>query len=277
MKQALVTLSVLISVWFVSALSHAEDTEFLPVDQAFSYEYRQIDDQLQISFEIADDYYLYLSRLSVKQDGKTLPFTTIETPLDKEDEYFGQVKVFKHQVTLSTSPLSDSDLTLGFQGCAEAGLCYPPQKRTIALTTAKQVNPSTGQDTLDSEDVSSIAAFLESGNFLWQMLIFFALGVGLAFTPCVFPMIPILSSIIVGQGSISTRRAFVLSLTYVLAMAFAYAIAGVLVGYFGAKANIQLYLQHPGVLGTFALVFVLLSLSMFGFMNCNCPVFYKIN
>ena len=275
MKQALVTLSVLISVWFVSALSHAEDTEFLPVDQAFSYEYRQIDDQLQISFEIADDYYLYLSRLSVKQDGKTLPFTTIETPLDKEDEYFGQVKVFKHQVTLSTSPLSDSDLTLGFQGCAEAGLCYPPQKRTIALTTAKQVNPSTGQDTLDSEDVSSIAAFLESGNFLWQMLIFFALGVGLAFTPCVFPMIPILSSIIVGQGSISTRRAFVLSLTYVLAMAFAYAIAGVLVGYFGAKANIQLYLQHPGVLGTFALVFVVLSLSMFGFYELQLPRFLQ--
>jgi len=280
MKQALVALSLFISVWFVSALSHADETEFLPVDQAFSYEYTQVGNQIKVSFEIADDYYLYLSRLSLKQDGQSLPFNTLETAIDKEDEYFGQVKIFKHQATLNATTTSSSDITLGFQGCAEAGLCYPPQKRTLTLNSAHSSplppsKPLATSKSLDSEDVSSIAAFLESGNFLWQMLIFFALGVGLAFTPCVFPMIPILSSIIVGQGDITTRRAFVLSATYVLAMAIAYATAGVLVGYFGAKANIQLYLQHPGVLGTFALVFVLLSLSMFGFYELQLPRFLQ--
>ncbi|GAA6134496.1 protein-disulfide reductase DsbD [Oceaniserpentilla sp. 4NH20-0058] len=273
MKQTLLALSVFVSWFFVSALGHAQEPDFLPVDQAFSYESIYQYEKLTIKFDIANDYYLYLSRLSLKQDGKTLPFTTIEAPIDKNDEYFGLVKIFKHTVSLVVPTLSNSPVTLEFQGCAEAGLCYPPQQRIIDLniieapTTQKQVSQP-----LNSDDVSSIAAFLQSGSLLWQMLIFFALGVGLAFTPCVFPMIPILSSIIVGQGeSITTRRAFIMSLTYVLAMAIAYASAGVLVGYFGAKANIQLYLQSPWVLGSFAFVFVLLSFAMFGFYELQLP------
>lgn len=270
MKQAFITFSVLLSIIAFSAFSHAEDTEFLPVDQAFSYQASFSDEQLEVRFDIADHYYLYLSRLSLKQDGQSIPFTTEQTPIEKEDEYFGLVKIFKHQATLFAQTTSTSPVTLGFQGCAEAGLCYPPQKREISmveLTPAAKVDVNT----VDAEDVSSITALLQSGSLAWQMLIFFALGVGLAFTPCVFPMIPILSSIIVGQGNITTRRAFVMSLTYVIAMAMAYASAGVLVGYFGAKANIQLYLQSPWVLGSFAGVFVLLSLSMFGFYELQLP------
>ena len=275
MKQALITLSVLLSIMVFSAFSHAQDTEFLQVDQAFSYETLLKGDQLQIRFDIADHYYLYLSRLSLKQEGQDLTFTTEQTPIEKEDEYFGQVQIFKHQLTLFTHTTSSSPVTLGFQGCAEAGLCYPPQKREVSLVDLKPADLTTITKTsarsVDGEDVSSITALLQSGSLVWQMLIFFALGVGLAFTPCVFPMIPILSSIIVGQGNITTRRAFVMSLTYVVAMALAYASAGVLVGYFGAKANIQLYLQSPWVLGTFAAIFVLLSLSMFGFYELKLP------
>ncbi len=275
MKQALITLSVLLSIMVFSAFSHAQDTEFLQVDQAFSYEALLKGDQLQIRFDIADHYYLYLSRLSLKQEGQDLTFTTEQTPIEKEDEYFGQVQIFKHQLTLFTHTTSSSPVTLGFQGCAEAGLCYPPQKREVSLVDLKPADLTTITKTsarsVDGEDVSSITALLQSGSLVWQMLIFFALGVGLAFTPCVFPMIPILSSIIVGQGNITTRRAFVMSLTYVVAMALAYASAGVLVGYFGAKANIQLYLQSPWVLGTFAAIFVLLSLSMFGFYELKLP------
>jgi thiol:disulfide interchange protein DsbD len=127
---------------------------------------------------------------------------------------------------------------------------------------------------LVESDISSITAILESGSMVFQLLIFFALGLGLAFTPCVFPMIPILSSIIVGQGeSLTTRRAFAMSLSYVLAMAVTYAIAGVIVGYFGATANVAIYLQNPWVLGTFAAIFVLLSLSMFGLYELALPRF----
>lgn len=277
MKQALINLSVFVSIIVFSAFGHAQDNEFLPVDQAFNYQTVFSDKQLQIRFDIADHYYLYLSRLSLKQEGKAIPFTTEQVPVEKQDEYFGLVKIFKHQLTIFAQTTSLSPITLGFQGCAEAGLCYPPQTREISLAdltvTPTSISPSKPviNNTVDSEDVSSITALLESGSLVWQMLIFFALGVGLAFTPCVFPMIPILSSIIVGQDNITTRRAFVMSLTYVVAMALAYASAGVLVGYFGAKANIQLYLQSPWVLGTFAAVFVLLSLSMFGFYELQLP------
>jgi thiol:disulfide interchange protein DsbD len=275
MKQTLITLSLFVSIIVFSAFSHAEDNEFLPVDQAFSYQSSYVGEELQIRFDIADHYYLYLSRLSLKQEGKTIPFTSEQIPIEKQDEYFGLVKIFKHELTIFAQTTSSAPVTLGFQGCAEAGLCYPPQKRELILTDLPLNTDTAPKATInaavDSEDVSSITALLQSGSLAWQMLIFFALGVGLAFTPCVFPMIPILSSIIVGQGNITTRRAFVMSLTYVVAMALAYASAGVLVGYFGAKANIQLYLQSPWVLGTFSTVFVLLSLSMFGFYELQLP------
>lgn len=270
MNQALKIVSLWLSLVLISALSHAEETEFLPVDQAFSYETSFSGDELKIHFEIADHYYLYLSRLSLKQDGQSITFKTEQTPVEKDDEYFGLVNIFKHKLTIYAQTISNANVTLSFQGCAEAGLCYPPQKRDISLIDTPPP-PKTDVNSVDAQDISSITALLQSGSLAWQMLIFFALGVGLAFTPCVFPMIPILSSIIVGQGNISTRRAFIMSLTYVIAMAFAYAAAGVVVGYFGAKANIQLYLQSPWVLGSFAGVFVLLSLSMFGFYELQLP------
>lgn len=271
MNQALKIASLWLSLVLISALSHAEETDFLPVDQAFSYQHEFNNDLLTIRFDIADHYYLYLSRLTLKQDGQKLDFVTKQTPIEKEDEYFGNVSIFKHELELTANLQSTHPIKLTFQGCAEAGLCYPPQTHEIS-PNALLMQPTDSANQVDGSDVSSITALLQSGSIIWQMLIFFALGVGLAFTPCVFPMIPILSSIIVGQGaSLTTRKAFIMSLTYVVAMAVAYAAAGVLVGYFGAKANIQLYLQSPWVLGSFAAVFVLLSLSMFGFYELQLP------
>lgn len=271
MNQALKIASLWLSLVLISALSHAEETDFLPVDQAFSYQHAFHNDQLTIRFNIADHYYLYLSRLTLKQDGQKLDFVTKQTPIEKEDEYFGNVSIFKHELELTANLQSTHPIKLTFQGCAEAGLCYPPQTHEIS-PNALLKQPIGSANQVDGSDVSSITTLLQSGSIIWQMLIFFALGVGLAFTPCVFPMIPILSSIIVGQGaSLTTRKAFIMSLTYVVAMAVAYAAAGVLVGYFGAKANIQLYLQSPWILGSFAAVFVLLSLSMFGFYELQLP------
>ena len=275
---------MLFSALLLSTLSQASDEAFLPVEQAFPYtiQYSQDGSALNIDWQIADHYYLYLDRLKIKQDGKALSLNITQKPIMKEDEYFGLVGIFKHQLNLTTNIHHQTPLTLTFQGCAEAGLCYPPVKVTLTPPGAQNTashesnvavsSHSDDNKSLDSNDVSSITALLQESNIVWQLLIFFGLGVGLAFTPCVFPMVPILSSIIVGQGDhLTTRKAFMMSLTYVLAMAMTYALAGVVVGYFGAKANVSLYLQSPWVLGSFAAVFVALSLSMFGFYELQLP------
>ncbi len=283
MPNNLFKLFILLSSMLLSSLSSASDEAFLPVEQAFPYTIQFDENSLTVDWQIADHYYLYLDRFSLKQDGKTIPLNFAQAPIEKEDEYFGLVSIFKHQVTASATVDASKPLKLSFQGCAEAGLCYPPVKANLippslnnsdnpaSLSSVAKVDIPQQQE-LDANDVSSITALLQGSNVIWQMLIFFALGLGLAFTPCVFPMIPILSSIIVGQGdSLTTRKAFFMSLTYVLAMAMTYALAGVVVGYFGAKANVSLYLQSPWVLGSFAAVFVALSLSMFGFYELQLP------
>ena len=279
---------ILLSAMLLSTLSYGEDKSFLPVEQAFPYtiQYQQNGTELNVAWQIADHYYLYLDRLKLKQGGKPVNLNYQQDAVMKEDEYFGRVGIFKHQLNASANIDPNQAFTLTFQGCAEAGLCYPPVKTTITPPEAEQATNSTipvantqtleAPKKLDSNDVSSITALLQESNIFWQLLIFFGLGVGLAFTPCVFPMVPILSSIIVGQGdNLSTRKAFIMSLTYVLAMAMTYALAGVVVGYFGAKANVSLYLQSPVVLGSFAAVFVALSLSMFGFYELQLPRFIQ--
>ncbi len=282
MRQRIYPLILMFSVILLSTFSYAQEEAFLPVEQAFPYNAQIEGNSLNIQWLISDDYYLYQDRLTLKQAGRHIPLSFSQGPIEKEDEYFGRVAVFKHQLDAHATIDTTKPVILSFQGCAEAGLCYPPVKAQlnvdntslikrgpVALTKAK-VEPSGAS--VDNSDVSSITALLQGSNIFWQLLIFFGLGVGLAFTPCVFPMIPILSSIIVGQGSnLTTRKAFFMSLTYVLAMAMTYALAGVLVGYFGAKANVSLYLQSPVVLGSFAAVFVALSLSMFGFYELQLP------
>lgn len=273
----------------VSMVSIASDEEFLPVEQAFVFTSQQANGQLSLHWEIADHYYLYQSRISAKQDGQALDVQFVQTPIEKEDEYFGKVQIYKHTLDVIVPLASASDVNIRFQGCAEAGLCYPPVSKTLAVNDPSMANKAVQTNAASSalaqtnipasstgNEISDITSLLQSGNMVWQLFIFFVLGLGLAFTPCVFPMIPILSSIIVGQGeNLTTRRAFLMSLSYVLAMAFTYAIAGVIVGYFGATANVQLYLQSPWVLGSFALVFVLLSLSMFGLYTLALPRFIQ--
>ena len=273
----------------LSLFSIASDEEFLPVEQAFVFTSQQSNGQLSLHWEIADHYYLYQSRISAKQDGQALDVQFVQTPIEKEDEYFGKVQIYKHTLDVIVPLASASDVNIRFQGCAEAGLCYPPVSKTLAVNDPSMANKAaqthSASNTLaqtstpeksSGNEISDITSLLKSGNLVWQLFIFFVLGLGLAFTPCVFPMIPILSSIIVGQGeNLTTRRAFLMSLSYVLAMASTYAIAGVIVGYFGATANVQLYLQSPWVLGSFALVFVLLSLSMFGLYTLALPRFIQ--
>jgi len=204
----------------------------------------------------------------------------------KEDENFGTVEVYydRLDIELPITATAPTTINVSYQGCADAGLCYPPQTFQIqfeppaakaAITTEPPVasatsTPNTRQDN-DLSSAGGIVSLLEKGSLWLIILSFFALGLGLTFTPCVLPMIPILSGIITAQQKITTQHAFSLSLAYVMGMALTYAAAGVIAASIGAEGNIQMYMQHPVILGFFAILFIVLSLSMFGYYELQLP------
>jgi len=271
------------------------EEEVLEPDQAFQFDaIVQDGNTLLARWEIAPRHYLYKDKFRfalTRSDGVTLGKVQLPQGEEKDDEFFGKIQVYHNTVEarlpLTRTKLDPTEITLkvSYQGCAEAGICYPPQKKESSLQLpAGNASPTAAPDTTTStptltattagstalSEQDQLAAALAGGNTAWTILLFFAAGLLLAFTPCVFPMIPILSSIIVGQGEeITTRKAFTLSLIYVLAMALTYTVAGVIAGLFGA--NIQAMFQNPWVLGSFATIFVLLSLSMFGFYELQLP------
>jgi thiol:disulfide interchange protein DsbD len=245
-------------------------------------------------FDIADAYYLYREKFSFAITGASeavLGSTQLPDGKMKEDSYFGRMEVYYDsveavlQVQRSTSEPIPLTLEIGYQGCAEAGLCYPPMKKSVAITLPASptqmerltIGPGDLPDSADRiinagdlPEQDRIARSLTSGSTFLVLLSFFGFGLLLTFTPCVLPMIPILSSIIVGQGkSITTRRAFLLSLTYVLAMAATYTTAGVVAGLAGA--NLQALFQNPWILAFFAGLFVAMALSMFGLYDLQVP------
>jgi thiol:disulfide interchange protein DsbD len=267
-------------------LAGAGDDDFLEPDQAFRH-YVEVapDGTVLARWEVADGYYLYRDKFRFEVasgTGVTLGAATLPPGKMKEDPAFGRVEVYYQGVEARVpitagAPGAPFEVEVRYQGCAEAGLCYPPMTKRAALVLPAAFSPGAAPVAAPSAPAEApvseqdrLAASLASDSVLVTALWFFGFGLLLAFTPCVFPMIPILSGIIVGQGSrITTRRAFVLSVTYVLAMSVTYTIAGVVAGLFGA--NLQAALQNPWVLSSFALVFVLLALSMFGFYELQLP------
>jgi thiol:disulfide interchange protein DsbD len=271
---------------FKADFSHlaAGEPEFLPVHEAFKVDAEMAPDgSALVRFTMPDGYYLYRHRFNFQlrpDSGYRLGEAEIPPGKKKIDDYFGEVEVYYHEarirvpVAVSAGAADTFELGVGYQGCADAGLCYPPETTWIALTgpATPAALAAVGSSTAPITQERALADLLGSGSLLKALLLFFVAGVGLAFTPCVLPMVPILSSIIVGQGeSVSRVRAFTLSLAYVLGMAVTYALLGVLVGLFGASLNLQAALQSPPVLIGFAVVFVLLSLSMFGFYELRLP------
>lgn len=248
--------------------------QFLPVEQAFVLEYRQQDNELLLSWTIADGYYMYRDKFKFGGVAVSFSHPTYPASISIEDEFFGKTEVYYHQLQLKI-PLSDIDedalFRVQFMGCAEAGLCYPPTTIEIPLTQPGQAETSASLAT--TAPVSSQFGLLErlsEGSVLVSLGVFFLLGLGLSFTPCVFPMYPILSSIIVGQGQrLSTQRAFGLSMSYVQGMALTYSLLGLVVASLGVK--FQAALQHPAVLVVAAVIFVLLALAMFGVFNLQLP------
>lgn len=267
------------------------ESKFLPVGEAFPYQIDQQGDELSVIWDSADEYYLYKKKIHLKQGKqKTKAQQFSEEGILKHDEAFGEVIVFYGQVEVRfdlTQITAGTPTILGFQGCADAGLCYPPQKidldidwaqvktaaaNTSAISNQADNTTNTPSTVLPPEQTSPESdSWIEGKSWFSVVGLFFILGLGLTFTPCVLPMVPILTSIVIGQHKHTPAKGFVLSTTYVLGMAITYAAAGVTVGLLGAGANIQAWMQTPWILTIFAILFLVLSLSMFGFYELQLP------
>ncbi len=263
---------------FLTSLAHAQ--EFLDPAVAFKASARALDGQtIEVSFDIASDYYLYRDKIKFAIDGDAARAGVPILPKGKEkmDENFGKVEVYYKRAVIrlpverNASGLLAIKLKVTSQGCADAGICYPPQTQVIAVDLPDPASaPVEASSEAGGDESGKIAETLKNASFLTNLLFFFVAGLGLSLTPCVFPMIPILSGIIAGQGhKVSRGRGFALSLAYVLGMAITYAAAGVAAGMTGTLLSAAL--QNAWVLGGFALVFVVLSFSMFGFYELQLP------
>lgn len=237
--------------------------EFLPVEKAFVFTSERLESgETQLYWQITDGYYLYQKRL--KFDG--LPAEQHPVLPEGEahsDEFFGEQQVYRQGLEIKIPAGATGQIKVGFQGCADAGLCYPPQTQVVEL------GGNSASATVNEAPDQALASGLQQRALGWSLLVFFGLGLLLAFTPCTLPMLPILAGLIVGSGA-SPRRGFALAGSYVVCMALVYAAMGVLAAMLGA--NLQALLQNPWLLGSFAAVFVLLALPMFGFFELQLPV-----
>ncbi len=255
--------------------------DFLEPGQAFRFSARMVDGHtVAVTYVIADGYYMYRERFKFAASGAQLGQPAYPPGKVKFDETFQkEVETYRHSVTVTVPVEADGAFTLTAtsQGCADAGLCYAPQEATAQLigerglagsTAAAPAAPSAGA--APPSELSGIAALLKGGKLLLILPAFLVLGLGLSFTPCVLPMVPILSSIIVGEGSaVSRMRGFLLSLAYSLGMAIVYTGLGVAAGLVGE--GLAAALQNPWVLGAIGLLMVGMAMSMFGFYELQLP------
>lgn len=249
------------------------------------------ENRIQLNWEIEPGYYLYKNKFSVESANSNLIIGNYEFPKGKvkEDAAFGQVEVFYNKTNVSVpfqitdAILKEFDINVSYQGCKEDSVCYPPIKKTLKVNVPASfesvpVSRDTTQDSQSStpkvSEQDAITQKLKDKSLLINILSFFGFGFLLALTPCVFPMVPILSGIIVGEGEHITRtRAAFLSISFVIAMALTYSVLGIIAGLF--NLNLQAASQNAWVLSFFSGVFVLLALSMFGFYELHLPTSWQ--
>ena len=281
----------------LACTARAADPDLLEPEQAFRFSARLIDaNQVEVRYDIAPGYYMYREKFKFSASPASVALDASQLPPGKvkKDEFFGDVQIYRGEqrfvlpVKGAGGPAPRFTIKAVSQGCADIGVCYPPQEQSAELVLAafsaaapdssvsqflKQAPVSSAAGTASPKPPQSedaLIAGLFKGGFWALIASFFGFGLLLALTPCVFPMIPILSSILVPHGAHLTHaRGFALSLAYVLGMAITYAAAGVAAGLLGTLLSAAL--QNPWVLGGFAAVFVLLSLSMFGFYELQLP------
>ena len=263
--------------------------DFLQPDEAFRFNaFPDGPDHVKLIWQIADGYYLYRARIKVATTSDQAQLGTVEMPAGetKTDEYFGKQEIYHHElvagvpVARSSGTAFSLPIKVTYQGCATAGLCYPPITKdlSVSLPAGNGVALNTSNVSTDAgnsggafvSEQDRFAALIRSGNIFLMIGGFFLAGLVLAFTPCVLPMVPILSGIIAGQGKdVTTGRAFALSLTYVMGMSVTYTIAGALCA--AAGKQVQTVFQQPWILVLFATLFVVLALSMFGLFTIQMP------
>lgn len=284
-----------------SSTLFSNESEFLKPEQAFQFSFYQQGKALTISFEIAEGYYLYKNKFKFTADNTEFSAPLLPQGIEHEDEFFGVQEIYTQDIDLSidlTHVGDNASISVRYQGCAMKGLCFPPEIQTInlssinssdtnkavlsALGTGNSKNDSTKRDFSDQSSGAELnnstsgseqyqlVNMLQGDNLTFTLIAFFVGGLLLAFTPCVFPMYPILTGIIVGQGDkLSNKKAFKLSFIYVQGMAITYTALGIVVALAGAQ--FQAMFQHPAVLITLSVVFILLALSMFGAYNLALP------
>ncbi|MGI9275666.1 MAG: protein-disulfide reductase DsbD [Endozoicomonas sp.] len=260
----------------------AASQTFIPVEEAFQINGRIVDDQAIIELTVTPGHYLYRDRFQFKAvNSETILGAPVypkgvekyDYNFEKNLEVFTEDMAVRMPIQISSSL---PEIEVRFQGCAEAGLCYPPHTVTLPLISDSS-HPETPPDSTETiNDVNappgnSFQETIADSGLLTALLLFFLAGAGLTFTPCVLPMIPILSSILAGTSSSRQSRILALTLTYILSMSITFAAAGTLMGLFGAGLNLQAKLQSPWLIGPFAALFVLLSLSMFGLYELQLP------
>jgi len=256
-----------------SLFSQPANPQFVPVDQAFDFDFQQQGPNLKLNWKIRDGYYLYRDKIELVSDQAQLAAFILPKGLEHHDEFFGDTQVYEKQLNLSV-PLrqasAQASLKVSYQGCAVAGFCYPPETRIIPLSEVSgqaadaATPPSTPEQPIEAAPTPQATPLPFSP--LWALLI----GIGIAFTPCVLPMYPLISGIILGrQRPQSMKRIFLLALVYVQGMALTYTLLGMVVA--AAGLQFQAALQSPWVLIVLSAAFILLALSMFGLFSLQLP------
>ena len=281
MKRLLTFLLLLLLSTFAQA-GLLQDDNPLPANKAFSLDAVAIDPTtISIRWLVQKDYYLYKDKFTITADGATIASILYPPASVRTDEFFGEVSIYDRpiEVVVNLENISSKNikLSLTYQGCWKGGVCYPPQEasHTIQLPNIEQlINPDSvvvaSPEQLSNEEMTAKALFQKGGLAL--LIGAFLAGLALSYTPCVYPMVPILSGIIIGQKeSPGAAKSVLMALVFVVSMSLAYALFGATAGYFGAGVNLQALLQTPWVLVVFSLIFVVLAFSMFGYYAIQLP------
>lgn len=243
--------------------------KFVPVDQAFAFDFQQSGSQLTLSWQIKPGYYLY--RQQIKLTPAQAELAPLELPKGTwhEDEFFGKTEIYTGQLGLPVavkSAVKGASLSVTYQGCAEAGFCYPPETRVVPLSEVMSTGASSSDNSIRTTEPENTHPAQLPFSAFWALLI----GIGIAFTPCVLPMYPLISGIVLGgKQRLSTARALFLTFIYVQGMALTYTALGLVVA--AAGLQFQAALQHPYVLIGLSALFILLAASMFGLFSLQLP------
>ena len=246
-----------------SLFSPNNSSRFVPVDQAFTFDFNQQGSQLQLSWKVKSGYYLYRQQIHVTPQNAQIAPLNLPAGQPHEDEFYGKSEVYPQDLTIPVTlqqAAKGATISVTYQGCAAAGFCYPPETRTVPLSAvAANSTPPVAHAQPAPTDSLPFSP-------LWALLI----GIGVAFTPCVLPMYPLISGIILGgQRNYSLGRLFALAMVYVQGMALTYTLLGVIVA--AAGLRFQAALQHPYVLIGLSALFIILALSMFGLFSLQLP------